>query len=95
MAIELVPAIERHFKTYSTWIALVGGTFDILYLLNEAIKDQIDPHTFVIINATLIALIKFSTLLKQHIPVTPESKQELIKSAFDTPIKEKKDEVTV
>lgn len=84
---ELIPAIGRHLKLYSTWIAIFAGTFDILYLTLESVKGLMEPTTFAWVNAGLIAAIKIATLFKQNFPVTPEQKAELVHSAVSTEVK--------
>ena len=85
---ELVPAVGRHLKAWSTWIAVSGAVFDALWIALESVKSEIDPHTFALINAGLLAAIKIATLLKQNIPVTDDQRDAMITSAIEAPVKE-------
>ena len=85
---EFVPALTRQLKAYSTWIAVATGIFNILYIMLDSIKDQIDPGTFALINAILVAMIKIATLIKQNIPVTSEEKQDMVLYAENVPTKD-------
>lgn len=89
MAIEIVPAPSRQFKTYSMILGIVIGSFDAFLLLMNAFSDMhiMNPTTALAVNAVLGFLIVPAKLIMQNIPATTEQKVDIVASAASQPMK--------
>lgn len=85
---QLVPAPGRHFKTWSMWLLIAAGSFDIIVLLLEQVGDiySISTTTLAVINATLAAITAIARLINQQISITPEQQAEIIQSVVSQPV---------
>lgn len=87
---ELVPAVGRQWKTWSTWLSVGLAVLSAVYAALPSFQDLVEPSLYASLVAGVALAIKVTTLVKQNIPITEEQKQELIESAESAPVKETK-----
>ena len=90
MALELVPAPGRQFRTYSMLLAIALGSFDALLLLIKVFTDVhvISTETALLVNGILTFMLVPLRLLQQYIPLTTEQKMDMIDSASWQPVRD-------
>jgi hypothetical protein len=85
----LVAAPSRQFKTYSMWIAIALGVFDLTHAFLVTLHDTqlVSDRAFVWINAIVPFVIALAKLVRQQIEMTAADKEDLIVAAAAQPTK--------
>ena len=88
MAIEIVPAPGRQFKTWSMIIVIALGSVDAAYLLLSTFgqMDLLSKEAVLAINAVIAFLIVPVRLIQQNIPATTEQKIAVVAAAAAQPV---------
>lgn len=86
---EIVPAPARVFKTYSMWLLIATGVFDLAVVMLKTMTDLhvIGAETALVINAVMVFLTGVVRLINQQIPASTEQKVALVESAASQPMK--------
>lgn len=88
MAIELVPAPSRRFKTWSTRIVIATILFDFAVVVAKLLFDLhvMSAETLAAINTFLASAAGLAQFIKQQIKLTSEEKVEVIAAAAAQPV---------
>lgn len=86
---ELVPAPSRVFKTYSMWLLIATGVFDLAVVMIKTMTDLhvIGAETALTVNAVMVFLTGVVRLIQQNISTTTDQKVALVESAAEQPMK--------
>jgi hypothetical protein len=94
---ELIPAPGRAFRTWSMWLLIATGIFDLAVLLLKTLTDLhvMTAETVLIVNAVLAFATGVVRLIQQQIALTTEQKVAVIESAASQPMKPGEENVAV
>ena len=87
---ELNSAPGRQFKTYSMWLLIITGLFDLAVVMLKTLADLhvMSMETLAIVNAVLVFLTGAAKLVLQNIEVSEEQKAAIVDSALSLPVKD-------
>lgn len=86
---QLVSAPGRQFRTYSMWLVIIGGVFDLgIVLANTLSADHlISATTLALVNAVLAFAVGTVRLIQQQVPFTTEQKVDALTDLAQQPMK--------
>lgn len=86
---EMIAAPSRQFRTWSMWLLIATGMFDLTVLFLKSLGDLhvMSAETLAIINAVLVFITGAVRFILQNIPATTEQKTDLVAMAAAQPMK--------
>jgi hypothetical protein len=85
---ELIAAPRRQLKTWSMWLLVAAGVFDLGVVLTHSLGDLhvMSVNTLAVVNASLAFVTGAVRFVAQNIPVTTEEKIDLVVAAAAQPM---------